>query len=81
MGRRRTSRWLVPVRMVAFDLLGPLLTYSILRGQGVSAVGALIVAASFPTAGVMLGALQDRRLDALGLTVLVGTLAGAVGRR
>ena len=64
--------------MLTFDLVGPLVAYKELRIHSVGTVTALLVAAAFPLAGVLLTAFRERHVDALGLTVMVGTGAGAV---
>jgi hypothetical protein len=70
---------LVPLSKIAvFDLVGPLLTYSVLRSAGMSTVGALILSGVFPAFGVLLGMARDRRVDVFGVLVLVGIAVGAV---
>jgi len=69
----------VPLAKIAiFDLVGPLVTYSVLRSAGMSAVGALILSGVFPAFGVLLGVARDRRVDVFGVLVLVGIAVGAV---
>jgi hypothetical protein len=75
---RPSRRWVAPVRMLGFDLIGPLVAYRELRTHSVGTVTALLVAAAFPLVGVLLTAVRARHIDAIGLTVVVGTGAGAV---
>lgn len=70
---------LVPLAKIAvFDLAGPLVTYSVLQSAGMSAVGALILSGVFPAFGVLLGLARDRRVDAVGVLVLIGIAVGTV---
>ncbi len=70
---------LVPLAKIAvFDLVGPLVTYSLLRSAGMSTVGALILSGVFPALGVLLGVARDRRVDVVGILVLVGIAVGTV---
>jgi intracellular septation protein A len=68
--------------ILIFDLAGPLIIYSVLRSDGMSAVAALIISGVSPGLGIIIGALVDRRLDIIGVVVLgglvVGTVAGLV---
>jgi hypothetical protein len=68
--------------ILIFDLAGPLIIYSLLRSDGMSAVAALIISGVSPGFGIIIGALVDRRLDIIGVVVLgglvVGTVAGLV---
>jgi hypothetical protein len=66
------------VKIAFFDLFGPLVTYSVLRSSGVSAVSALILSGVFPSFGVLLGVVRDRRVDIFGMLVLVGIAVGTV---
>lgn len=68
---------LVPLAKIAiFDLVGPLVTYAVLRSAGMSTVGALILSGVFPAFGVLLGVTRDRRVDVFGVLVLVGIVVG-----
>ena len=70
---------LVPLAKIAlFDLVGPLVTYSVLRSAGMSTVGTLVLSGVFPAFGVLLGVARDRRVDAVGVLVLVGIAVGTV---
>src|ERR1051326_3835350 len=67
------------VAMIAvFDAGGPLITYSVLRSRGASAVTALVVSGVFPALGVIIGIVAHRRADAIALLVLAGIAVGAV---
>ena len=64
--------------ILVFDLGGPLLVYSLLRSEGLSAVAALILSGIPPALGIVIGAVVDRRLDIIGVVVLAGLLVGTV---
>jgi hypothetical protein len=64
--------------ILVFDLIGPLLTFSLLRSGGTSTVAALIISGIFPALGIAIGALVDRRLDIIGVVVLAGLVVGTV---
>lgn len=64
--------------IAVFDIAGPLLAYNLLRSAGFSAVSALVLSGVFPAAGVTIGIIQHRRVDALGILVLAGIAVGAV---
>jgi hypothetical protein len=64
--------------IAVFDIAGPLLAYNLLRSAGFSSVSALILSGVFPAAGVIIGIVQHRRVDALGVLVLAGIAVGAV---
>jgi hypothetical protein len=53
----------------------PYATYLLLSYQGVPTVQALAAGAIFPVAAIMLGFIRQRRVQALGLIVLVATVA------
>lgn len=73
------SKRLRSVTMIAvFDVAGPLVAYNVLRSAGFSSVSALVLSGVFPAAGVTIGIIQHRRVDALGVLVLAGIAAGAV---
>jgi len=70
---------LVPLMKIAlFDLVGPLVTYSVLRSESISTVDALILSGVFPAFGVLLGVARDRRVDVFGILVLAGIAVGTV---
>lgn len=64
--------------IVIFDVAAPLATYYLLRSAGLSAVPALLISGVFPALGVTIGAASNRRLDAVGVLVLVGIAVGTV---
>ena len=64
--------------ILVFDLVGPLVTFSLLRSGGMSAVPALIISGVFPALGIAVSALVDRRLDIIGVVVLAGLVVGTV---
>src|SRR5258706_6465073 len=64
--------------IAVFDIVGPLVAYSLLRSAGFSAVTALVLSGVFPAAGVIIGIIQHRRVDALGVLVLAGIAVGAI---
>ena len=65
-------------RIAAFDVVGPLIAYALLRKAGLSAVTALIMSGVLPAIGVTVNAIQRRRLDIIGAVVLAGIVVGAV---
>jgi uncharacterized membrane protein len=71
-GRMRT---LGPV--LAFDVIGPIVAYYALVSAGLSTVTALILSGVIPAAGIALGVARYRRLDAIGILVLIGIVAGS----
>jgi hypothetical protein len=66
------------VPMAVFDVIGPLVAYSLLRSNGYSQVTALILSGVLPALGVVLAVVRHRRLDVLGALVLLGIAVGAV---
>jgi hypothetical protein len=66
------------IRIVGFDVVGPLIAYAILRKAGLSAVTALILSGVLPAIGVTANAIQRRRVDIIGAVVLAGIVVGAV---
>jgi hypothetical protein len=64
--------------IVIFDVAGPLVAYKVLRSAGLSAVSALLLSGVFPALGVTIGAVRNRRLDAVGALVLAGIVVGTV---
>jgi hypothetical protein len=64
--------------IAVFDVAGPLLAYNLLRSAGFSSVSALVLSGVFPATGVIIGIVQHRRVDAIGVLVLAGIVAGAV---
>jgi hypothetical protein len=66
------------LKIAVFDIGGPLAAYQILRAAGLSTVTALILSGVFPAAGVIIGIIQQRRADAIGVLVLAGIVVGAI---
>jgi hypothetical protein len=64
--------------ILVFDLGGPLLAYGLVRSAGTSAVAALVISGVLPALGIAIGAVADRRLDVIGMVVLVGLLVGTL---
>jgi len=64
--------------IAVFDVIGPLVAYSLLRSHGSSEVTALVLSGVLPAFGVALTVVRHRRLDAIGALVLVGIVVGAV---
>ena len=63
-------------KIVVFDIAGPLALYSWLRSQGWSTVTSLVVSGVLPAAGVILGIAGKRRIDVVGVVVLLGIAVG-----
>src|ERR1700733_5705523 len=61
-----------------FDIGGPLLAYHLLQSNGVGTVPALVLSGVLPAIGVIIGIVRHRRVDAVGVLVLAGIVAGAV---
>jgi hypothetical protein len=72
------SRLRVVLMIAIFDVAGPLVTYNVLHSRGFSAVTALVLSGVFPAAGVIIGIIGHRRVDALGVLVLAGIALGAI---
>jgi hypothetical protein len=64
-------------KIAVFDVAGPLVAYSLLRSSGLSAVAALVVSGIFPAFGVVLAMARHRRLDVVGVLVLIGIALGS----
>jgi intracellular septation protein A len=76
-GRDRSR--LQSLTMIAvFDIGGPLVLYSLLRSNGLSAVTSLVLSGIFPAFGVAIKLIRDRRVDAIGVLVLLGIAVGTV---
>lgn len=71
---RRTSL----LSLAVFDVGGPLAVYYGLQAAGASTVVALVVSGLPPAIGIGLSARRHKRLDAIGVVVLLGILTGAV---
>lgn len=73
------SNRLLSLAMIAvFDIAGPLVAYSMLRSAGQSQVSALILSGAFPALGILVGVIRHRRVDAIGVLVLLGIVVGTV---
>jgi hypothetical protein len=69
--------WFWPLAKIAvFDIAGPLAAYSLLRWAGLSPVSALVLSGIFPAVGLALGMARDRRVDVVGMLVLLGIAVG-----
>jgi hypothetical protein len=67
------------IAMIAvFDIAAPLAAYNLLRSAGLSAVTSLLISGVFPAIGVTIGAIRNRRVDAIGVLVLAGIAVGTV---
>ena len=64
--------------IVIFDVVGPLVAYYALRDSGSSTVTALILSGTVPLVGIAIGIVQRRRIDALGVLVVIGIAIGAL---
>jgi len=76
--RGNPSRFLTVAKIVVFDIAGPLALYWWLRGQGRSTVTSLVLSGILPAAGVVLGIVSKRRVDVVGVVVLLGIAVGTV---
>jgi len=70
------SRFLAVAKIVMFDIAGPLALYWWLRGQGRSTVTSLVLSGILPAVGVVLGIVSKRRIDVVGVVVLLGIAVG-----
>ncbi len=75
---RDRSRLWSAAKIVVFDIVGPLVAYSMLRSAGLSAVSALVLSGVLPGVAVLGGLIRHRRLDAVGVLVLAGIVVGSV---
>jgi hypothetical protein len=65
--------------IVVFDVGGPLATYALLRSViGLSTVLSLVLSGILPAVGVAITAIQFRKLDVFGITVLAGIAIGSI---
>jgi len=60
---------------IVVNAIMPYATYLLLRHFGVETVHALAAGAVFPVAGIILGFVRERRVQALGVIVLTATVA------
>jgi hypothetical protein len=70
------GRFLPLAKIAVFDIAGPLVAYSLLRSGGLTTVAALVLSGIFPALGVALGMARDRRVDVVGILVLLGIAVG-----
>ena len=75
---RNRSRLWSAVKIVIFDIAGPLVTYQLLRSAGLSSVSALVLSGVLPGIAVLGGLIRHRHLDAVGVLVLAGIAVGTV---
>ena len=64
---------------ILINAVAPYATYLALRHFGVETVHALAAGAVFPVAGIILGFVRERRVQALGAIVLTATIASIAG--
>jgi uncharacterized membrane protein len=70
------GRFLPVAKIAVFDVAGPLVVYFVLRSAGLSTVTALVLSAILPALGVAFGMARDRRVDIIGVLVLIGIAVG-----
>jgi intracellular septation protein A len=75
---RRNGRAAAIAKIVIFDIAAPLVAYSLLRSAGLSTVTALVLSGVFPAVGVVIGVIQHRRIDVVGVLVLTGIIIGTI---
>jgi hypothetical protein len=73
---RSRLRSLAPIAI--FDVIGPLVAYSLLRSAGLSEVMALVLSGVLPLIEVSISVVRRRRLDVIGAVVLVGIAVGTI---
>lgn len=67
------------VRDIGINAGAPYATYLTLRWYDVGVVPALAAGAIFPVSAIIVGILRNRRVDALGIIILVATAASILG--
>ena len=75
---RNRNRFQDLAMIAVFDIAGPVAAYSLLRSAGQSAVSALVLSGALPAVGVIAGLIRHRRVDAIGVLVLVGIAVGTI---
>jgi len=75
---RDRNRFQALAMIAVFDIAGPVAAYSLLRSAGQSAVSALVLSGALPAVGVIAGLIRHRRVDAIGVLVLVGIAVGTI---
>jgi uncharacterized membrane protein len=73
--RQLRLRTLAPT--LGFDIVGPLAAYYGLKAAGLSNVSALVLSGVLPAVRVIGGLISHRKVDALGLLVLIGIAVGS----
>lgn len=63
------------IRDIGVNAVAPYATYLGLTAFGVDTVWALVAGAIFPTAAILVGAIRQRRVQAIGIVVLTATAA------
>jgi hypothetical protein len=63
------------IRDIGVNAVLPYATYLALTAYGVGTVPALVTGAIFPTASILIGAIRQRRVQAIGIIVLTATAA------
>ncbi len=63
------------IRDIGVNAVAPYATYLGLTAYGVDTVWALVAGAIFPTAAILVGAIRQRRVQAIGILVLTATAA------
>jgi hypothetical protein len=64
-------RGILPWRTLVLNIVAPLITYQLATSHGVDQTGALLLAAVFPFATIVIGAIRTRALDPIGALSLV----------
>jgi hypothetical protein len=72
------NRFLGLAMITVFDIVGPLVAYSLLRSAGQSAVTGLVLSGALPALGVAASLIRHRRADTIGILVLAGIAVGTV---
>jgi hypothetical protein len=75
----RRARGSEALRALVLNAGLPLVAFSVLNGQGVPLLGALVAAAVFPAFGVVWSAVRTRRINAIGALSLTAIAIAIVG--
>ena len=73
-----TNRWVGLAKILVIDVAGPLLTYSLLKANGMSDVLALVLSGILPALGVLNDWVRHHSLGVIGVVVLSGFALGVV---
>jgi len=65
-------------KILILDVAAPLVTYGVLRSNGVTTVLALVLSGAVPALGVAAEVIRHRRLEVVGALVLAGIAVGTV---